>query len=182
MSLRREKGGMLADRRRNGGDARFLSRRANTIWRASSSAPSNGKSSSIRAASAPGDALLALPSSGLHTNGYSLARKLVFEVAKLEPDILRSRSRQQDRRRTAQAASRLLAAAEKYSRARLGHLHGAYHRRRHHRKFAASATAQRACGCRSGLLAGAADFSLSRAPRLGSSATNSCRPSIWAWA
>jgi len=34
----------------------------------------------------PGDLLLALPSSGLHTNGYSLARKLVFEVAKLEPD------------------------------------------------------------------------------------------------
>lgn len=29
----------------------------------------------------PGDILLALPSVGLHTNGYSLARKLFFEVA-----------------------------------------------------------------------------------------------------
>jgi phosphoribosylformylglycinamidine cyclo-ligase len=32
----------------------------------------------------PGDVLLALPSVGLHTNGYSLARKLFFEVASHE--------------------------------------------------------------------------------------------------
>jgi phosphoribosylformylglycinamidine cyclo-ligase len=34
----------------------------------------------------PSDAIIALPSAGLHTNGYSLARKLVFEIAKLKPD------------------------------------------------------------------------------------------------
>jgi phosphoribosylformylglycinamidine cyclo-ligase len=34
----------------------------------------------------PGDTLLALPSVGLHTNGYSLARKLFFEVAGYEAD------------------------------------------------------------------------------------------------
>src|SRR5437588_3746316 len=35
---------------------------------------------------APGDAVLGLPSVGLHTNGYSLARKLFFEVAQCAPD------------------------------------------------------------------------------------------------
>src|SRR6476469_307836 len=32
----------------------------------------------------PGDVLIGLPSSGLHTNGYSLARRLAFDVARLE--------------------------------------------------------------------------------------------------
>ena len=39
---------------------------------------------SIRA----GDVLLGLPSAGLHTNGYSLARKLLFEVAGYGPKTL----------------------------------------------------------------------------------------------
>lgn len=33
----------------------------------------------------PGDAVLGLPSNGLHTNGYSLARKILFEKMRLKP-------------------------------------------------------------------------------------------------
>src|ERR1700758_4811219 len=33
-----------------------------------------------------GDVILGLPSNGLHTNGYSLARKLLFEVARYSPE------------------------------------------------------------------------------------------------
>jgi phosphoribosylformylglycinamidine cyclo-ligase len=34
----------------------------------------------------PGDIIIGLPSNGLHTNGYSLARKVLFETMKLTPE------------------------------------------------------------------------------------------------
>jgi phosphoribosylformylglycinamidine cyclo-ligase len=37
---------------------------------------------------APGDVVLGIPSNGLQTNGYSLARKLFFEVGGYKPDTL----------------------------------------------------------------------------------------------
>src|SRR5258706_5134527 len=34
----------------------------------------------------PGDVLIAVPAAGLHTNGYSLARRVLFEIAGWKPD------------------------------------------------------------------------------------------------
>ena len=36
----------------------------------------------------PGDVVLGMPSNGLHTNGYSLARRILFEKMKLKPKAL----------------------------------------------------------------------------------------------
>jgi phosphoribosylformylglycinamidine cyclo-ligase len=36
----------------------------------------------------PGDAMIGLPSAGLHTNGYSLARHVLFETCGLKPDTV----------------------------------------------------------------------------------------------
>ena len=59
---------------------------ANTTWRALSSASLRKKRSSPARRSKSAISCWACPSNGLHTNGYALARKLLFEVAKYSPE------------------------------------------------------------------------------------------------
>ncbi len=57
-----------------------------TIWPALSSAPSTRQKLITGSKIQVGDVLIGFPSTGLHTNGYSLARKLFFEVAGYAPN------------------------------------------------------------------------------------------------
>ena len=61
-------------------------RAANTISPAASSAWSIARKMIDGRRIKPGDVVLGLPSNGLHTNGYSLARKIFFEQMRLKPD------------------------------------------------------------------------------------------------
>ena len=136
------------------------------------------KTSSVR----PGDTLLALPSLGLHTNGYSLARKLVFEVAGLSPESYVAEVSNKIGVELLHATPLLLAAAEKAAGAGLDLVHGPHHRRRHSRQSSAGDAARHPGGDRAGLLRryfrcfaiwrGSANWS----------AKSSCALSISAWA
>ena len=111
---------------------------------------------------APGDVLIGLPSNGLHTNGYSLARKIVFDELKLKVD-----SHLPDLGETVGEA--LLRTHRSYlpvikpllgRRADQGH--GAHHRRRHHRQPAARASAGTVRARESLVVARAGDLPLAR--------------------
>ena len=91
----------------------------------------------------PGDTLLALPSTGLHTNGYSLARKLVFEVAKQKPDTYVAEVGNKIGAELLKTARLLRAGAEDDSGARVGFRAGTHHRRRAAGKSSARASQRR---------------------------------------
>ena len=76
---------LRAHRRRDRADARFLPARRIRCER--HDCRRRGKvEDDRRQEHRPGDAVIGLASSGLHTNGYSLARKIFFEQMKLRPD------------------------------------------------------------------------------------------------
>ena len=82
---RRRRGGRLpagrlrADRRRDGRAPGRHGQRAPSTWPGSASASPSGPISIAEAQGRPGDALIGIAASGLHSNGFSLVRKIVAE-------------------------------------------------------------------------------------------------------
>ena len=75
---------LRADRRRDRGDAGLLRRRRIRHRRLHRRRRRRGAKSIDGRAIVPGDVLIGLPSAGLHTNGYSLARRVLFEIGRLD--------------------------------------------------------------------------------------------------
>ncbi len=90
----------------------FYDDSATTTWRASRSAWSSGRRSSTACATVAGDVILGVASTGLHSNGYSLARKVVFERAGLGVDDVVPRARRHRRRRAARPDAHLRRGAQ----------------------------------------------------------------------
>ena len=105
-----------------------------------------------------GDVLIGIPSTGLHTNGYSLARKLLFEVAGYKPTQYVTAIKEKAGRGADEDAPQLFA-CDSEARWR-GHddWYGAHYRRRHYGESPSYSAQRYGRADRAWLMAGAADL------------------------
>ena len=129
---------LRAHRRRDGRDARLLRRRRVRHRRLHRRRRRAATADRRHGRSCPGDVLIGLPSAGLHTNGYSLARRVLFELrrARARDASCRSSARR-SARRCSRRTGRICRSSGRCSSGELVQGHGAHHRRRHHREPAA---------------------------------------------
>ena len=121
------RGRLRPHRRRDGRDGRCLCRRGLRPGRLHRRGGGEGRNHHRASDIAAGDAVLGLPSSGLHTNGYSLARK-IFGDSRAALQKRYAGAGPAHRRGAPGAAPLLLQPAE--AAAAAGQGHGAHHRRR----------------------------------------------------